>query len=188
VVDVQNDFCEGGSLAVAGGNEVAHSIRDYVYSFEDFYDRIFFTADWHEAPPSDNGGHFALVGEPDFVDTWPVHCVLGTHGAEFHPAIQAVTLGWDSGDEFRKGTGRPDYSGFQGGNSRGFPLHEYLQKYGITDVDICGIAGDYCVRQTALDAIAFGYEVTILDALVASVNGDEATERLVKEVEEESQK
>jgi nicotinamidase/pyrazinamidase len=184
VVDVQNDFCENGALAVEGGNAVAEGLAQYIEAYQDEYAQIVYTADWHQAPPSTNGGHFALDSEPDFVDTWPVHCVQGTKGAEFHPAIEAVSPGWLTGVEFRKGDGRPDYSGFQGYNDLERNLLTYLEKFGITDVDVAGIAGDYCVLQTALDAVKYGLKVEILDNYVASVRGQEATDALVREVEE----
>lgn len=184
VVDVQNDFCEGGSLAVTGGNAVAEGLKDYIYSYTEEYDTIIFTKDWHEPPPSTNGGHFALPPEePDFVDTWPVHCVIGTPGADFHPAIQEAFENIYPAPVFSKGTGRPDYSGFQG-ESWGSSLNDYLESKDITELHVAGIAGDYCVRQTALDGVRHDYRVVLLDNLIASVNGPEATARVLKEVED----
>lgn len=185
VVDVQNDFCEGGALAVEGGNEVAVKILDYIES-EPGYDLIVFTKDWHQPWPATNGGHFSE--NPDFVDSWPPHCQQGTYGAEFHWAVEDAHGGqakWNL--VFRKGDGKPDYSGFQGFNDRNQPLDEFLKGdndiYGVIDeVDIVGIAGDYCVLQTALDAVRNGYKVNLLTNMIASVRGHEATLAAVQEV------
>lgn len=171
VVDVQNDFCEGGALAVEGGNQVALDIAEVIETTGDYYDVVVYTADWHEAPPSDNGGHFG--DPPDFVDTWPVHCVENTPGAAFHEAIGRIPKG--DGEIFRKGQGRPDYSGFQGVNADGETLAEFLRAYDIECIDVCGLAGDYCVRHTALDGIREGFDVWMLAGLTASVGGAEAT-------------
>lgn len=175
VVDVQNDFCEGGALAVEGGNEVAENIAEFINSSGDQYDLIVYTKDWHEAPPSTNGGHFG--DPPDFVDSWPVHCVAETPGAEFHPAIKNFLFG----PTFYKGYGKPDYSGFQG-KSFDEGLNEVLKSKGITEVDVVGLAGDYCVRETALDAVKNGYKVNLLTNMIASVRGDEATQETVQDV------
>lgn len=177
VVDVQKDFCEGGSLAVEGGNEVARRISDHLHIYSSVYDYVVFTKDWHEAPPSTNGGHFG--DPPDFVDTWPVHCVQDSKGAEFHPAI-APHAGEDN--VFYKGAGRPDYTGFQGWNVDERQLDDYLLDNKVGNLYVVGLAGDYCVRQTALSAIEFGYKTLILPSMVASVNGLHATERVLREI------
>lgn len=180
VVDVQPDFCEGGALAVEGGNEVAHRIATIIRTVGIIYDEIVFTADRHNAPPDDNGGHFALPPrEPDFVDSWPVHCVAGTPGAEIHPALKEISEQYPL---FEKGQGRPDYSGFQGYTKDGVTLEEYLKSKGITEVDVVGIAGDYCVKATALDGIKAGFNTGMLDNLVVSVGGPEATEQAREEI------
>lgn len=180
VVDVQNDFCEGGSLAVAGGNKVAEDIADYIMDYCDDYHEIVFTADTHNPPPDDNGGHFALPpAEPDFVDSWPVHCVAGTDGGEIHPALREIS---NTLPVFRKGQGRPDYSGFQGYTHDGEMLGDYLRATGVTQVDIVGIAGDHCVRATALDALREEFKVTVLPGMVASVGGPDATDETVRMV------
>lgn len=176
VVDVQNDFCEGGALAVSGGNDVAERIGTMLAAHD--YDLVVFTKDWHNPWPDTNGGHFSK--EPDFVDSWPVHCVRGTKGAEFHPAI--ARLNPSAKNVFSKGEGRPDYSGFQGYNSQFLPLHAVLSKNGVREVDIVGIAGDYCVLQTALSAKRLGYNVNVIPDMVASVGGDEATKKAIDEV------
>lgn len=173
VIDIQNDFCEGGALAVAGGNDVARRVAAHIETTD--YHAIMYTKDWHRPWPHTNGGHFSET--PDFVDSWPVHCVANTHGAEFHPAIQNALYGIT----FFKGYGEPDYSGFQG-LSYGESLDEVLREYDISEIDIVGIAGDYCVRATALDAIRLGYRVNLLEDMIASVGGPEATQRTIEEV------
>lgn len=178
VVDLQVDFCEDGALAVPGGNRVAEDIDHFINEEGWAYDEIIFTKDWHEAPPSTNGGHFG--DPPDYVDTWPVHCVQFSKGAEFHPAIRNQTYKWPLQNIFYKGDGRPDYSGFQGYNYLGDTLGDFLFNQGITNVDVAGLAGDYCVRETALDAARRGYYTTVLPNLTASVGGEKATAETVR--------
>jgi nicotinamidase/pyrazinamidase len=164
VVDVQNDFCEGGSLAVAGGAEVAHRISEYVLSHAGEYEAIAATADWHDDP----GEHFAA--SPDFVDTWPPHCRVGTQGALFHPAVQPALERAEA--IFRKGEHKAAYSGFEGFATKGddrISLSRWLRDRSIEQVDIVGIATDHCVRATALDATAEGFETTVLLDLTAGV-------------------
>jgi nicotinamidase/pyrazinamidase len=164
VVDVQNDFCEGGSLAVAGGAEVAGKISEYVLGHASEYAAIAATADWHEDP----GKHFA--GRPDFVDTWPPHCRIGTDGAHFHPAVQPALDHVEA--IFRKGEHAAAYSGFEGFATEGdkrISLSQWLQERAIEQVDIAGIATDHCVRATALDAADEGFETTVLLDLTAGV-------------------
>lgn len=186
VVDVQNDFCEGGALAVEGGNDVAIKIRDHVETNHNDYAVIVFTQDFHKPWPHTNGGHFAE--NPDFVDSWPPHCQQGTPGAEYHWAIEEAHDGEETARTvnlltFRKGDGRPDYSGFQGFNSLDESLAEFLDEYSITEVDVVGIAGDYCVRETALDAQRLGFKVNVLTEMVASVRGDEGLSETLKILE-----
>ena len=179
IVDVQRDFCEGGALAVDGGLAVADKIYWHVYDHADEYDEFIFTKDWHEAPPSTNGGHFG--NPPDFVDSWPVHCVKETPMSDFAPGAKRAFLRlYDAGritrdNIFFKGTGRPDYSGFQGTNLKGETLDAFLNDRGVTEVDVVGIAGDYCVRHTALDAQHHGFETYVLEDLVVSVRGATGT-------------
>lgn len=179
VVDVQRDFCEGGALAVSGGNLVADKIYEYVVDYADFYYEFVFTKDWHEPLPSDNGGHFG--NPPDFVDSWPVHCVMNSPMSDFAPGAKKAFLRlYDSGritrdNLFFKGTGRPDYSGFQGVNEKGEGLDAFLKARGVTDTHLVGIAGDYCVKETALDSVRAGYDTLILPDLVASIGGNDAT-------------
>jgi nicotinamidase/pyrazinamidase len=164
VIDVQNDFCEGGSLAVTGGAEVAGRISEYVLGHASEYDAIAATADWHDDP----GEHFA--DRPDFVGTWPPHCRIGTHGALFHPAVDAALEHAEA--IFRKGERKAAYSGFEGfaavGGER-VSLARWLRERGIEQVDITGIATDHCVRATALDAAAEGFETRVLLDLTAGV-------------------
>lgn len=182
VVDVQKDFCEGGNLAVEGGNRVAYEIARYIEANGHRYEKIVFTKDWHH-PKSDNGGHIALPpDQPDFKNSWPSHCIALTRGANFHSDIvELVYDGLEAHDRvFYKGQGKPDYSGFQGTNRNGIGLHDYLQLANIREVDVCGIAGDFCVKETALDAVRNNYSVRVIPELVASVGGDEATQRTVE--------
>lgn len=180
IVDVQNDFCEGGALAVPGGNRVAHDIGKFLKVAGDGFSAIALTQDWHEAPPSDNGGHFG--DPPDFVDSWPVHCVAGTEGARLHPEIREALDATDLNTRiFRKGYGKPDYSGFQGIDSFGDSLNHFLINNSIDMVLVCGLAGDYCVRETAMDAKRLGYHVGLYDDLTESItpSGNEETKRMI---------
>lgn len=163
VVDVQNDFTEGGALGVEGGDAVAAAITRYLDAHAGEYDIIVASRDWHDAEGG-NGGHFAY-GEPDFVDTWPPHCVAGTEGAEYDPNldVSAVT------HHVKKGQGVPAYSVYEGMTDAGETVAQLLEERGILDVDIAGIATDYCVRASALDAIAHGRHVRVLTDLVAGV-------------------
>jgi len=180
VVDVQNDFCEGGSLAVHGGAGVAYDIGELLHHWSagDLdsadYDVDVATRDHHVDP----GSHFAGPGtEPDFVDTWPVHCVVGTDGEAFHPNLDPQPF--DA--IFLKGEHVAAYSGFEGSTTDGTGLVEWLRQRDITDVDICGIATDYCVRHTALDAVSNGFNVTVLSDLCAGV-APETTRSTVEEL------
>ncbi|HEY2281340.1 MAG TPA: isochorismatase family protein, partial [Streptosporangiaceae bacterium] len=143
VVDVQNDFCEGGSLAVPGGAFVARSISERLITGADEYAHVVATQDHHIDP----GAHFS--DHPDFADTWPPHCVATTPGAEFHPDLDVSRVE----AVFRKGEHAAAYSGFEGIDAAGTPLADWLRQRGVTDVDIVGIATDYCVRATAADAV-----------------------------------
>jgi nicotinamidase/pyrazinamidase len=162
IVDVQNDFCEGGSLAVAGGSAVVGRINDWLA--RESYDHVVATKDHHVDP----GSHFSDT--PDFVDSWPRHCVAGTRGADFHPEldtghIEAV---------FHKGANAAAYSGFEGA-ADGVSLADWLRARGVDAVDVVGIATDYCVRATAQDAVRNGFETRVLVDLTAGV-APESTE------------
>lgn len=162
VVDVQNDFCEGGSLPVSGGNAVAAAVARYVAEGADGADFVVATRDYHVDP----GGHFAAAPDaPDFEHSWPVHCVVDTEGADLHPAL----AGTGFAAEFRKGRTEAAYSGFQGATEDGVALADWLAERGVTEVDVAGIATDYCVRATALDAAAAGFGTRVLLGLTAAV-------------------
>jgi len=164
LVDVQNDFCEGGSLAVAGGTEVARRISAHVLAHADEYAAIVATADWHDDP----GTHFAK--HPDYVNSWPAHCRIGTDGALFHPAAEPAFEHVEA--IFRKGNHEAAYSGFEGFTTeadRRVQLVDWLRDRAIEQVDVVGIATDHCVRATALDAAEEGFETTVLLDLTAGV-------------------
>ena len=174
VVDVQNDFCEGGALGVDGGARVASGITDHIEAHGSDYAVVVASRDWHDAD-NDNGGHFALHGEaPNFVTTWPVHCVAGTTGAEYHPDLTLP----DNTSHVKKGQGMPSYSMFEGHSDDGHTVEEILTNAGVTEVDVVGIATDHCVRASALDAKAAGFAVRDINDLVAAVTPD--TERTAR--------
>lgn len=164
IIDVQNDFTEGGALGVAGGAAVAEGVTRYLRAHRGDYECVFASRDWHDGD-NDNGGHFAVAAPPDFVNTWPVHCVAGTPGADYHPALDTSLIRF----HVLKGQGRPAYSIFDGRSPAGSPVHNLIDEHGVTDVDVTGIATDYCVRASALDALARGLRVRVLTDLVAGV-------------------
>ena len=164
IVDVQNDFTEGGVLGVTGGAAVAAGITEHLRANPDAYDVVIASRDWHDAD-NDNGGHFALEGEPDYVTTWPRHCMAGTEGAEYHPDIDTGRIDI----HVRKGQGVPAYSIFEGITDDGRRLVTALDELGVTDIDVVGIATDYCVLASARDALAAGRRVRVLSDLVAGV-------------------
>ena len=174
IVDVQNDFTEGGTLAVAGGDAVASAVSAFLAVHAADYAVIVASRDWHDAE-GDNGGHFAA--EPDYVDTWPVHCVAGTEGAEYDPLLttDAVT------HHVQKGQGVAAYSMFEGVTDEGSTVGAVLTGAGVLTADVVGIATDHCVRATALDAIAHGVRVRVLTDLVAGV-GAESSEAALAEL------
>ena len=178
VVDVQNDFCEGGALAVAGGNDVARGISTYLAEHGALYATVVATRDWHAPLPDTNDGHFADGTEPDYVTTWPEHCVAGTPGADYHPelVLPAATV------HVRKGQGRQDYSGFEGEvvGAGSASLAAVLAGVGITEVDIVGLATDHCVTATATDALAAGFAATVLLDLTAAVAAPTALRAVAK--------
>lgn len=162
IIDVQNDFTEGGALAVVGGAAVAAGVTRYLSEHPDHYDVVFASRDWHDGH-NDNGGHFHE--SPDFVDTWPAHCVSGTPGADYHPALDESLIDV----HVRKGQGKPAYSLFEGVTDDGESVPAALDRLGVTEVDVVGIATDYCVLASALDALAAGRSVRVLSDLVAGV-------------------
>jgi nicotinamidase/pyrazinamidase len=170
VVDVQNDFCEGGSLAVIGGAAVARAISDRLDIGD--YDHAVATRDHHIDP----GGHFSKA--PDYIDTWPAHCVAGTRGGELHPDLDRTNLEL----VFDKGEYAAAYSGFEGITDQdGRPLLDWLRAHHIDSVEIVGIATDHCVRATALDAVAGGLTTAVrldLTAGVARTTVDLALEQM----------
>jgi nicotinamidase/pyrazinamidase len=157
IVDVQNDFCEGGSLAVPGGTAVAAGISAALQSGS--WDHVVATKDYHVDP----GAHFSA--HPDFVDSWPAHCVVGTDGASFHPSLETSQVE----AVFHKGEHAAAYSGFEGHTAEGEGLAQWLRVRSVTAVDVVGIATDHCVRATALDARAEGFATTVLLDLTAGV-------------------
>jgi len=163
IIDVQNDFTEGGALGVDGGAAVAEGITEYLRAHPDTYDVVFASRDWHDGD-NDNGGHFA-AGAPDFVETWPRHCVAGTPGAEYHPALDVSLVDV----HVKKGQGVPAYSIFEGTTDDGEDLIDLLDEKGVDEVHVAGIATDYCVLASARDALDAGREVTVLTDLVAGV-------------------
>jgi nicotinamidase/pyrazinamidase len=152
VVDVQNDFCEGGSLAVAGGAAVAGAVSEWAASHD--YAAVAATRDYHVDP----GPHF---------EEWPPHCVVGTGGADFHPALSL-----EADAVFSKGEREAAYSGFEGRSEDGVLLGDWLAARGVDAVDVAGIATDYCVRATALDAARLGLRTRVLVDLTAGVAPD----------------
>jgi len=157
IVDVQNDFCEGGSLAVTGAGAVVRAINALLAG-DHGYDHVVATKDYHVNP----GAHFA--DQPDFVDTWPRHCVAGTTGAEFHPELNTAPVE----AVFHKGAFTAAYSGFEGAVDH-TSLTDWLHARGVDEIDIAGIATDYCVRQTAADATRAGFKTRVLVDLTAGV-------------------
>jgi len=168
IVDVQNDFCEGGSLAVDGGGAVARAVTDWAKSHKADYATVVASLDWHIDP----GNHFA--DQPDYVATWPRHCVVGTNGADFHPNLDTTVI-----DRIvRKGEHEAAYSAFEGRTSEGESLDTLLRDIGVDAVDVVGIATDYCVRASALDAARAGYSTRVLASLTAGVDPTTSAEAI----------
>ncbi|MEV1129983.1 isochorismatase family protein [Agromyces sp. NPDC049794] len=177
IIDVQNDFTEGGALGVDGGAAVAAGVTEYLGGHRDDYSVVVASRDWHSGE-NDNGGHFAVGdAEPDFVNSWPPHCVEGTEGAEYHPALDTSLVDV----HVRKGQGVPAYSIFEGTDDSGSTVSELLTSRGITDVDVVGIATDYCVRASVLDALEHGQHVRVFTDLIAGV-APESSETALAEV------
>lgn len=167
IVDVQNDFTEGGALGVAGGTAVAKGVTELLRDERaaEQYSIVIASRDWHD-PEGDNGGHFAAAGtDPDFAGTWPAHCVSGTMGAQYHPALDIDRIDV----HIRKGMGEPAYSAFEGIAGDGRTLAAVLSESGIAELDVVGIATDYCVLASALDARELGLRVRVRGDLIAGV-------------------
>ncbi|KRV47724.1 amidase [Wenjunlia vitaminophila] len=175
VVDVQNDFCEGGSLAVPGGAEVAAAITDLVGESTAGYAHVVATRDCHIDP----GSHFS--DHPDFAQSWPAHCVAGTEGVGFHPNFAPAVASGAVEAVFDKGAHAAAYSGFEGRDENGVGLAQWLRDRRIGEVDVVGIATDHCVRATALDAVREGFATHVLLDLTAGV-ARESTERALEEL------
>lgn len=174
IVDVQNDFCEGGALAVKGGTRVARAIRDYVAREGWRYRRVVTTQDWHVSPK----GHFSAT--PDFIDTWPEHCLADTVGSALHPMLRRTLV--DA--RFRKGQQEAAYSGFEAGEMvSGEKLGKFLRRGGVQEIDVCGLATDYCVKATALDGLKQGFKVKVLGNLCAAITpeGEAACAQAVRQ-------
>ncbi|MFI6859451.1 isochorismatase family protein [Streptomyces sp. NPDC050421] len=175
VVDVQNDFCEGGSLAVEGGADVAAAITDLIGEAQPGYRHVVATRDHHVDP----GDHFSV--EPDFEHSWPTHCVAGTEGVGFHPNFAPAVASGAIDTVFDKGAYAAAYSGFEGQDENGAGLAEWLRDRGVTEVDVVGIATDHCVRATALDAVREGFATHVLLDLTAGV-AEATTDRALAEL------
>ncbi|MFI1866785.1 nicotinamidase [Streptomyces jumonjinensis] len=178
VVDVQNDFCEGGSLAVPGGAEIAAAITDLIgQSAPSGYRHVVATRDCHIDP----GDHFSDT--PDYETSWPRHCVAGTEGVGFHPNFAPAVASGAIDAVFDKGAYAAAYSGFEGSDENGKSMAGWLREHGITEVDVVGVATDHCVRATALDAVREGFTTQVLLDLTAGVSR-ERTERVLEELRE----
>ena len=161
VVDVQNDFCEGGSLAVAGGGAVAAAVSEYLAGPDGArYEHVIASRDYHIDP----GDHFS--DHPDFAGSWPPHCVAGTPGAQFHPQLDTRHVE----TVFSKGAHAAAYSAFEGTDGAGTALADWLRERDVDALDVVGIATDYCVRATALDAARAGFATRVPLGLTAGVD------------------
>ena len=179
VVDVQNDFCEGGSLPVQGGARVAADIAEVLHHWvakdpkAPDYAHVVATKDHHIDP----GSHWS--DDPDYADSWPVHCKVGTDGEAFHPNLDPQPF--DA--IFLKGEHVAAYSGFEGTTVGDVGLADWLRRHQVTDVDVCGLTTDYCVRSTALDAVEAGFGVRVLTQLCAGV-AEPSTRSALAEMEQ----
>ncbi|MEY3560863.1 MAG: hypothetical protein RL068_15 [Actinomycetota bacterium] len=163
VIDVQVDFCEGGVMACHGGAKVATNISSYLETAH--YDYVIASRDWH-TPNDLNGGHFPPAGvTPDLVNTWPLHCIAGEQGAEYHPNLDLSKIDV----HIKKGQGQHGYSIFDGTTDSGESTQDLIVRLGVTDIDVVGIATDYCVRASSLDAKKLGFNVRVITSLTAGV-------------------
>lgn len=165
LVDLQVDFVDGGVLGVSGGKEMCRLLSEWISHEANQYDMIMATRDWHD-PDGDNGGHFALNAEADYVTTWPVHCVAESAGAQYATEFndELVT------HHIYKGQSEPGYSCFDGCDATGVSAHDVLKAHDIEHVDVCGIAADYCVKNTVLDACALEFGVRVLSQYVLGID------------------
>jgi nicotinamidase/pyrazinamidase len=159
VVDVQNDFCDGGALAVPGSARAVQQLNGYIESAQAHGATIYASRDWHPAETA----HFATFGGP-----WPVHCVQQSPGARFHPDLRLPpeTIVVTKGDD----PNLAGYSAFDGHTPDGASLGSDLRRRGITHLVVGGLATDYCVRQSVLDGLSAGLEVTVLEDAIAGVD------------------
>lgn len=177
VIDVQVDFCEGGALACAGGAAVATAITKHIQQNRTSYDFVIASRDWH-TPNSLNSGHFPPAGhEPDFVNTWPLHCIAGEPGAQYHENLDSSLVDI----HIKKGQDANGYSIFDGVDEQGQSFAELVKSLGIEKVDVVGIATDYCVRASSLDAQKHGLEVRVITSLTAGVD-QQSTENAIDEM------
>lgn len=177
VIDVQNDFCEGGALACEGGAAVALGITNFLRAHKDDYDFVIASRDWH-TPNDSNGGHFPPEGvDPDFVNHWPLHCIAGEPGADYHPNLDSSLIDI----HIKKGQGAHGYSIFEGVSEDGERIQDLIKRLEIREVDVVGIATDYCVRASSLDANEFGLSTRVISSLTTGV-APESTEKAIDEL------
>jgi nicotinamidase/pyrazinamidase len=177
VIDVQVDFCEGGALACSGGAAVAKAITNHIRTHGASYDHVIASRDWH-TPNSLNSGHFPPLGiAPDFVTTWPLHCIAGESGADYHENLDVSLIDL----HIKKGQDANGYSIFDGTDESGRNFETLIKELGITQVDVVGIATDYCVRASSLDANKHGLSVRVITSLTAGVNA-QSTEFAIDEM------
>jgi nicotinamidase/pyrazinamidase len=159
IVDVQNDFCAGGTLAVQGGDEVVPVLNEYIQKFATAGLPIFAMRDWHP----EKTRHFNTDG-----GLWPPHCVRGSKGADFHPALQLSK----NSVVVSKGTAADDdsYSGFDAVTEDGVRMDELLRRSGVERIFVGGLATDYCVKHTVIDGLKNGFEVVLLTDAIRGVN------------------
>jgi nicotinamidase/pyrazinamidase len=177
IIDVQVDFCEGGALACQGGAQVAAAITEHIKKNRASYDYVIASRDWH-TPNSLNDGHFPMQGQdPDFISTWPLHCIAGEAGAEYHQNLDSSLIDI----HIKKGQDANGYSIFDGTDESGKSFIEVVNDLGISEVDVVGIATDYCVRASSLDANDHGLKVSVITSLTAGV-ATKSTENAIDEM------
>ena len=170
IVDVQNDFTEDGALAVAGGDAVAIGVTRHLREHAADYAAILASRDWHNAD-DDNGGHFSET--PDFVDTWPVHCVAGTPGAEYDPWFDSAAVT----HHVKKGQGIPAYSMFEGSDEDGRTVADLLEAHGVDAVDVVGLATDHCVTPSLTASRCGSSPISLRGSRPVRVHGPSTSSR-----------